>query len=944
MKRDLAPLGALRGVSAAITLLALAVAPAYGQAPVFTKTLKKVNGITVTSAPASLNNGDILDWVITYQFGPNPAQPAQTNIKDLLPATLQYVAGSLQVPPTWTSQWFNGSTWVTSAPASASGVGAMVSFPQVTPLGTGQTALIPAPPIASFSTQGSGGDGYRAIPYNNNIYVVNHHTSGTYLDCFDAATGARCLGYATQTPLTAGLHVLITSGLPFNNNTSANDNTTSGKPIEYLDRVNGKLYFPVMSPPHDLGILCANLIAGTSCGFYPLWITLTDYKDISGIGAIGGRVYVQLRDGKIGCLDTTALIPIACAGQPYSVLAAYNGNVYYSSSEIIGTKIYSIWQAAPSTPPPFIFSCFDTQTNLLCSGWGGNPKNPDLAGVNGILYPLLSATGTVIGICVHTTNPATSTVFICYDPSTGVTLPYPTNYLTWVQKFSGGFWQDISAGQSGYYKARVFNDSCGLPLLPHTCSSNTIGCYDFAASGPCSEPNWPLTATTIVPLRHYTTIADPERPGCMWSYGDDGLLGSFEAADGSPCGSRTLVDTTVTPANSYCAGGDVSGWDKLSMAGLTLGAGVTATLTLYDGSNTTSLALKSDGTPYALNLPVTSLPLSLGGLGIGYGTGPGQYKSLRIVLQFNGVTNHTPWSNTPPPSVEVTWIGGGPPQFCFQTKVATCDGPVVTNQATAVTTSATGPPLNNVAPNPPFSAAHVLGAECPASLMVTKTVAGAPTGFSGTFKFNVTCSTPSGLLQQQLSLTWPSTTVTLAGIPVGSICTISEDPALPPLQAGYSWSGVPVSNPANGVIHLTNGGKNQISFANVIRACDDRGHVKITKNVLGVPPGFTGTFNFNVACWSGTILITQQAQIMVPGPASVTLNGIPIGSSCMVTEAGPLPALPSGWFWKSPSYAPPSGQVALIGNCCPEVVVLDEAKFCCSGYGGAAPFNPDTHP
>lgn|GEM_PF-7036520 len=217
-----------------------------------------------------------------------------------------------------------------------------------------------------------------------------------------------------------------------------------------------------------------------------------------------------------------------------------------------------------------------------------------------------------------------------------------------------------------------------------------------------------------------------------------------------------------------------------------------------------------------------------------------------------------------------------------------------------------------------------------ASLTVTKKLAGAPAGFTGTFKFYVTCSTPNGLLQQTLSVTWPNTAATLTGLPAGSVCTVSEDPTLPALPAGSSWSGVPVSTPANGVIKITKDGKNQITFTNTVRTCDDQGKVKITKRVEGVPPGFTGTFNFNVTCWSGTTLITKQAQITIPGSSTVTVTGVPIGSSCTVTETGPLPSLPAGWLWLAPTYQPASSHVDLEGNCCPEVVVVDRAKFCCN--------------
>src|ERR1700681_3229799 len=176
----------LVSVSAAIVLLSLTEVPASGQAPVFTKTLKKVNGVAIGSPPASLTNGDTLDWVMTYQFDHDAAQPAQTNIQDILPPTLQYVAGSLQVPPSWVKQWFDGSSWVTAEPASAKGAGAIVS---PSPSGTGETSPLPAPPLVSFTTTDSGGDGYRAIPYKDQVYVVNHHIDGQYLNCFDVVTG-----------------------------------------------------------------------------------------------------------------------------------------------------------------------------------------------------------------------------------------------------------------------------------------------------------------------------------------------------------------------------------------------------------------------------------------------------------------------------------------------------------------------------------------------------------------------------------------------------------------------------------------------------------------------------------------------------------------------------------------------------------------------------------
>lgn len=909
-----------QAVSAAIMVFVLPIV-AHAQLPIFTKSVVKVNGVPVGSQPASVTTGDDLSWVITYQYGPGSLTPAQTNLKDTLSVALQYDAGSLAAPPSWTRQWFDGLAWVASEPLSVGGVGAFTAFPQGTPFGTGQTALFPAPPSGPLTTTGSG-DGYEAIPFNGNVYLINHHTTGTYLDCVVVSTGAHCAGYPA--------HVPVAAGMSYVGNTN-NDNITPGKPVEYLDRIHGKLYFPVekinTTLPHELGILCADLINQQSCGFVKLdTLGVVDNTAIEGIGGIGTKVYMQLPQGRIGCLDLSTNLP--CLGEPYQIAANSNGVGWQSGSMVVGTRIYTTWRGSPS---PFVLTCAETSpTPAPCVGWG--IKMPDPTGTVGILYPRLNGSGTVDGVCVHTTAPVNSapTGFTCYNPSTGASVGYPASYLSWVNSFGGGSIQGLGFGQTGSLGTRVFNGS-SAPL-------GTVGCFDFSPPGSCG--GYPISG----PAAYYTTVADTERPGCMWYYGDDRKLGSFQASDGKACSGRTAIDFIVTPDASYCAGGTITGWDKLSVTGLTLGGGVTATLTIYDGNNPTTLALTGGLVPYAQNLPVTSLPLLLGagGLGIGYGNAAGQYKSLRVVLQFSGITSSAPWSMTPPPNAEVTWIGS-PPQFCFRTKVVGCDDKAVTNQATAMTTPVSGPVLNNTAPNPPFSAAHLPGPGCTSMLTIKKLFPSVPLGFGGTFKFNVTCSTPSGLLQQQLSVVWPGPTVILPDIPLGSTCTVSEDFPLPPLPSGFSWVGVPVINPTGGVIHITSG-TNQVSFTNEARGCNDRGQVKITKKLGNVPPGFTGTFTFNLVCWSGTTLTTQQAQITLPGPSTVVVPGIATGSSCTVTETGPLPPLPSGWFWLGALYFPPSGQVIVAGNCCPEVIVENEAKFCCADSSGTLPHDVDIKP
>lgn len=896
---------AVRHASSAIAVLALVfTTPLPAQTAVLTKTLVKVNGVPVTGNPP-LANGDTLDWVLTYQYNPTPAPPAKTDIRDLLSPALPYVAGSLIVPSSFAPQWFNGGAWVQTPPTTATGVGATAN---PTPFGAGVTASIPAPPASGIATA-SGGDGYRAIPYNGDVYVINHHTSGLYLNCFDAASGSACNGYPANVPLTPG---------PFLTSAGTATHHTPYKTVEYLDRTNGKLYYSVQDlTTAKIGILCANLNTRQSCGFTPLpgSYGAANTQSFEGVGGVNGEVYVQLPSGELGCIDTNPVVPVPCAGQPFPMATVNNLAQMSGGSEIVGTKIYTVWRA----PGAYPFTCFDTATHQKCTGsW---PQFPDSAGAVAILYPLIdSNTEAITAICTHTTNPANGT-FKCYGP-TGTLVLHPPSYAAWAQTYGGGFAETSGFGQPGSYKTRVFNGKSG---------GTGIGCYDFLTNAVCST-GFPVNGPHIAP-EYYATIADPERPGCMWTYGDLPLavLGSFQASDGKPCGSSSTVATTVTPARSYCAtSGNIQGWGSIFLNGITLGSGIAATLTLYDGNNPTQLARNTNNIPYANNLAVTTFPLNLGagGLGIGYGTLSGQYTSLRVVIQFAGFSSNTAWSQQPPPFIEVTWIGSRP-EICFRTTVAGCENPIITNQATALTTPAGGASITVTAPNPAFSATHILGDACPAKLTVVKTLAGAPAGYTGTFNFNVACATSGGIVQQALSITWPNTTVTSGNIPAGSTCTVSESPLLPSLPSGYAWNGVPVVSPTGGVIQVTTGGINHVKFFNTARRCED-GNVRIRKVVQNAPAGFSGTFTFNVVCWSGTTLIQNTTAIAYPGQTTAIVHGIPTGSTCTVTETGTLPALPPGWFWEAPAYQPTTGQVSLTGGiCCPIVTVVNRPRYCC---------------
>jgi hypothetical protein len=103
--------------------------------------------------------------------------------------------------------------------------------------------------------------------------------------------------------------------------------------------------------PTSVGSLCADLVAQTSCGYVPLAsLAGITSKTFAGIGGVGTKVYLQLPQGRTGCLDIAPSTPVPCAGQPYTVAPSTAGTTsggWESNSEIVGARI-----TAPGKPPP----------------------------------------------------------------------------------------------------------------------------------------------------------------------------------------------------------------------------------------------------------------------------------------------------------------------------------------------------------------------------------------------------------------------------------------------------------------------------------------------------------------------------------------------------------------------------------------------------------------
>lgn len=135
---------------------------------------------------------------------------------------------------------------------------------------------------------------------------------------------------------------------------------------------------------------------------------------------------------------------------------------------------------------------------------------------------------------------------------------------------------------------------------------------------------------------------------------------------------------------------------------------------------------------------------------------------------------------------------------------------------------------------------------------------------------------------------------TVSGIPTGNVCSVVEDAPLP--IDGYTWGPITYT-PATITIE-TKGGTFEIVVGNSISR--DTGSLKILKTLsnpdgASVPASFTVNYN----CGTG---FTGQVSVAPGSPA--TVNGIPTGSTCSVTEVAPA-AIP-GYTWGTISYTPAS--------------------------------------
>jgi uncharacterized repeat protein (TIGR01451 family) len=168
---------------------------------------------------------------------------------------------------------------------------------------------------------------------------------------------------------------------------------------------------------------------------------------------------------------------------------------------------------------------------------------------------------------------------------------------------------------------------------------------------------------------------------------------------------------------------------------------------------------------------------------------------------------------------------------------------------------------------------------------------------SGTFTFHVDCG---DAFNKDVTVTFPSPgTITVPDLPAGTQCTVTET-GMPSPPANFHWGNPTVTgSPA------TIGDGTTVTVTVTNHLVRDKGSLKIVKDVTGAPEGFSGSFDVHVDCGQDG---SFNKTISWPDPGSVTIDDIPAGAHCAVTETG-VADPPSGFEFNDPQY---SGSPATI--------------------------------
>jgi uncharacterized repeat protein (TIGR01451 family)/fimbrial isopeptide formation D2 family protein len=697
--------------------------PIAGTQPALTKSGQVISGPNKGSTTQA-GPGDTIQWKVGYA-APTTLGGNGMNITDGLQSGQVYVPGSLEVPKGWTAQYSSDGTTYSNgaAPATVAGLAATAQGDGLpTTQGTSDFGV-----YTQNSHSTTGGDGYIPVPIGDNVYNSFHHQQAR-LFCTVKSSGQPCANYPargywwTTDGLIAGGPSNI-DGLPTGTTYAVTPNVN----VAGMNADSTKLYFAASlayydgsgstvkqaTPGHEFGLVCFDISGATptSCGFTKMGTGAESVISSSG-GHFQGLSYdpqthkylaahlseagTAATDNTVYCMDLSAATPQPCG--TVALTPALNGRISnletFQATPVPGTHKIMIngtfgsdATASPAVPATVVTQCVDASAAaVICSGWPADGHLQNVADKQTSSAPIITYTtgGVANGVCTvldYFRVSIPDSLGDCYTltggaASAATVMPNAATALL--------FSEENSSGSYSRAANTTFSPAPGLVRSYHPVESSQgssyVACYDWSTQQACA--NWPLASTSqSQDIKGYGIVNDDQNPQCLWELGDRGVLTSFDAMTGGPCGSAVGL-VPVTPTDYYCAGdtGHVTGYSEMTLAYLKPGTDFSsASMTIRDAKTGAVITTRDVKAQLAASYN--------GGTGrsavdISQLVNYAQHPSITVSLSLGGVDTSA-FSKTPKPTVTVSWKGDAA-EMCYKTTAPTdCLGKVTSLNNTA---------------------------------------------------------------------------------------------------------------------------------------------------------------------------------------------------------------------------------------------------------------------
>lgn len=565
------------------------------------------------------NSVSTMDWVVSYR---NQSSQTLTNVvlTNTLTGGHALISTTVQAPYEWSVMYStdNGKTY--GYDNAVAGINAIkFSNPYVLPNGEGEAHLMPLPLTGGIKMAG-GGDGFAPILMpNGKVMGVNHHLADAVIWCYDMNARSTCLGYPKKLGAANGVSPMI---------------VRKGLRLYIGDDSGGSTYGQVGK------LYCWDADANVSCGSSPV----VEGGGYTGPVDIDNKLYVWTRNGKIDCYDPQLNLK-RCAGfTPVDIgFGALDTKPWWENGNDL-LEINARLYIANSTGK---LACFDPSTQAKCSDWSVNPLITS-AGYSDI-FKRLNASGKTTGLCVA----GYKKEGWCYDFN-GANKSVVA--LAAVHAVQVG----VNSQGEVYHGSRV--------LFPQMYPDNSLGCWDWATSAPCtgSYMSGGLIGKNVAGLPYGLAIDGV----CAYSFGDEGVLMSWDIESGAtPC-QRTSGSMQVRLKNLSCSGSPTNTrWDKVKILDTNLVSGTDFRSLKVKVLNATTGAVLIDQTE-AINtngeMDISFIPASV--------------KELELIAYGEPVADNA-WKDGIPPKVALMYTTDQQPQFCYKsTLICHTNKQPVTNQ------------------------------------------------------------------------------------------------------------------------------------------------------------------------------------------------------------------------------------------------------------------------